>query len=107
MTVFLVNSIKDNVTRALSFGEIRHVNIRYVYPDEIDTNDRMPADFTDAMTKACEDFDPRHDYLLIAGDHLQLVAFSAMLGVRHRSFRALRWDRQAEGYVPVLIEATP
>jgi hypothetical protein len=50
-------------------------------------------------------FDIEADFLLIAGDHLQLIAMSALLSERWGAFRVLRFDRQAQGYVVVNIEA--
>lgn len=104
MTVFVVNMITDDVSRAQAFGDLKYVNIRYVYGDELD-GDQLPAAFLIDIARHVELFDPERDYLLIAGDHLQLVQMAALLGKKFKRFRVLRWDRQAKGYIPVTITA--
>lgn len=101
--VYLVNLVNDNITKAESFGDIKNINYRYIYGDEID-NETIPHVVEEQMRKCANEFDPLNDYLLIAGDHLQLVAFAAMLATRCEFFRVLRWDRRAEGYIPVRID---
>ena len=104
MTVYAVNIPKGvDISPALQFGEIKHINVRYVYGDEIE-NQRLPKEVEERMRIAAENFNPDRDYLLIAGDHLQLLAFVAFL-VRENDelIRVLRWDKKAEGYLQVLI----
>lgn len=106
-TVWVVNHIKDDVSRAAKYGDLKYVNLKYVYPDELETfngDNWIPTAVRVSLRNTVTEFDPASDYLLIAGDHLQLVLFSAMLGRRRLRFRVLRWDRQAEGYVPVTIQ---
>lgn len=106
-TVWVVNHVKDDVSRAAKYGDLKYVNLKYVYPDElfvIGNENLIPLDVKNNLKWAAHDFDCANDYLLIAGDHLQLVLFSVMLGRRWPRFRVLRWDRQAEGYVPVTIQ---
>lgn len=112
MTVYAVNMTKDDTAPALQYGDIVHVNMRYVYGDEVE-NEQMPTPVYEALRKAAAEFIPSKDYLLIVGDHLQLVAFAAMLGRRagmpnpeapyYKTFRVLRWDKKAEGYIPVWV----
>lgn len=102
MSVYLVNSVNDDTTPALQFGDIKHIGYRYVYGDEIN-DERMPMVVEEQIKKFADEFDPERDYLLIAGDHLQLVAFAAALGAKYGKFRVLRWDRRAVGYLPVQI----
>lgn len=108
MSVFVVHPLgnKDiNMTAALEYGEAVFVNTRYVYPDELEGEDNdLPVSVYDKMLRAVDKFDPEADFLLIAGDHLQLLAMALLLGSRWGRFRALRFDRQAQGYVPVCIE---
>ena len=106
MTVYVVNINKDDLGPAQRYGELKFINMRYVYPDELERTplgDGIPAEFVQNMRAHLAQFNPLTDYLLICGDHLQLVAFAAMLGEAFKQFRVLRWDRQANGYVPVMI----
>lgn len=103
-TVFLVNVVDDDTRAALQYGDFRHINHRYVYGDEIN-NEKIPTAVEKAMAQHALVFNPAEDYLLIAGDHLQLVAFSAMLGRLYGQFRVLRWDKKAQGYLSVWIDA--
>lgn len=103
-TVYLVNLVTDDITKAKAFGDVRNINYRYVFGDEIE-NEMIPASVVRQMQRCADQFNPGEDYLLIAGDHLQLVAFAAMLSVRHGRFRVLRWDRKAEGYLPVWVHS--
>ncbi len=102
MTVFAVNLTSDDTTAAQQWGDIRHINLRYVYADEIE-NQQMPPAVVEALYAAALEFDPLRDYLLILGDHLQLVKFACELGRIHHKFRVLRWDKKAAGYIPVWV----
>ena len=102
MTVYAVTPIRDDTTPALQFGDIRHINLRYVYGDEIE-NRELPADVQDKLQQAAQAFNPERDFVLIAGDHLQLFYFVAALARRRIRFCALRWDKMAQGYIPVWI----
>lgn len=103
MSVVIVHPIKDvDLSPALVYGELRPVNARYVYADELD-GDRIPETFMVRMVQAANSFRPDKDYLLIGGDHLQLVAMASLLASRHPNFRVLRYDRKAQGYVSVTV----
>jgi hypothetical protein len=105
MTVWAVNkSNEHDVSGALQFGDIRYVNHRYVYGDEID-NERMPQDVIKTIwTAACE-FRPDRDYILITGDHLQLLQFVKAVEycTDGAEIRVLRYDKKAAGYIPVRL----
>jgi hypothetical protein len=106
MTVLVVHPITDkalDVSGASIYGDFKYVNRRYVYMDEL-AGMGLPVDVRNRMLKAVDEFDPEADYLLIAGDHLQLIAISALLADRWGIFRVLRYDRAAKGYAPVQIE---
>lgn len=108
MSVFVVHPLGDkslDITEALSFGDVQYINTRYIYVDELEDGNIIPQSVTNRMLKAVDKFDCDHDYLLIAGDHLQLMAMSALLSARWGWFRVLRYDRQAKGYVPVVISS--
>lgn len=103
-TVLAVHPTRDDVSTAQRWGVVRYVTSGYVYGDELADDGAVPVAVVRALEVAAHEFDPRRDYLLICGDHLQLVTLSAMLGRRYGSFRALRYDRVATGYLEVLIE---
>jgi len=102
---------KDGVDRdlkpAAKFGEVRYINHRYIYSDELRGSaaegQAIPAQFERHMFDAVVKFDAEQDYLLIAGDMLQLMTLSAMLSQRHGSFNVLRYDRNVDDYVPVRL----
>lgn len=103
MSVLAVHPLKEiDVTGALVYGEILYINQRYVYADELE-NDQIPQAFFHKLEKAVDEFDPEHDYMLIAGDHLQMVALAALLANRWGQFKTLRYDRKAGGYLVVEI----
>lgn len=106
MTVYMVNMPEEkrlDLSAALLYGDVRYVNHKYVFGDEID-DERLPPAFVQNMERCVDEFDPDCDYLLIAGDHLQLVAFTAMLAAKFSYFKVLRYDRHERAYIPVRIE---
>lgn len=101
--IYMVHPTKhDDITPALRFGEPRYVNTGYLYPDEIEVED-LPPKVTQNMEACADAFRPEQDFLVILGDHLQLIAFSAMLAVRHPWFRVLRYDRIESAYWPIRV----
>ncbi len=98
---------KDDVSAAGAFGDLKYVNLKYVYGDELEqaTNGEqyVPAAAWEPLCECADSFDRERDYVLICGDHLQLVTLCAIMGRRHPYFKVLRWDRQARGYIPVTI----
>lgn len=102
MRVFLMHPVANDVSGAKEYGEFCYVTSDYVFPDQIE-NEQLPTSVYVLMQEAADRFNPDTDYLAIVGDHLQLVAFSALLMQRHDRFRVLRWDRGAQGYLPVWI----
>lgn len=104
MTVYVVHELppKVDVSSAAVYGDLVYVNHRYIFADEL-KNDRPPKGFADNVFKAAANFNPKKDYLLIAGDHLQLVMMAAELSGMHDGFYVLRYEREAKGYVPVQI----
>lgn len=104
MTVYAAHelSAKTDVSSAAMYGDIRYVNHRYIFADEIKA-DRPPKGFEDNIHKTMEGFIPRKDYLLIAGDHLQIVMLVNALTEMHPGFYVLRYEREAKGYIPIMI----
>lgn len=105
MTVYAVNSTRDDISDAYRYGDVRYINIGYVYNDQLE-NERLPGNHLEAIRRYADAFDPARDYFLIVGDHLQLLAFAAELAVRHPYFRVLRFDRREQAYVPVRIDCS-
>ena len=106
MSVFVVHPINDkgvDISAAKVYGELSFINPRYIYIDELSDGD-LPTDYRSKMMKVVDQWDPEEDYLLIAGDHLQIIAMSALLAARWGVFMALRYDRQAKGYAVANIE---
>ena len=107
MSVYVVHPITDkslDISGARVYGELKFVNPRYIYIDELESDGSIPDQFKSRMLKAVDEFEWEFDYLLIAGDHLQLVAMSALLAERWGNFKVLRYDRQAGGYASVAID---
>lgn len=104
MTVFAVHPLgsKTDVSSALVYGDIEYINHRYIFSDEINDGQPPPGFWKNVYAHLGE-FRPNMDYLLIAGDHLQLVMVTAWLAKRWDDFRVLRYDREAQGYVAVRI----
>ena len=104
MTVYAAHELssKTDISSAAVYGDIYYVNHRYIYADEL-KNDRPPKGFDDNVQRVADNFVPRKDYLLIAGDHLQIIMLASALTSRHDGFYVLRYEREAKGYVPVLI----
>lgn len=107
MAVVVVHPISDvDISAAKQYGDIQYINKQYIYGDMLDGENRPPVEFTKAIKEAVLEFNPEEDYLLIAGDHLQLIMAAFYIGGRCNSFRALRYDRQAAGYLEVLITSS-
>lgn len=103
--VFVVHPTPQNDLKpAENFGELEYINRRYVYGDEIDEG-MLPSDVADRLVDAVRRFRPDLDYLLIAGDHLQIVTIAAYLARAHKRYQVLRFDREAGGYIPVWVDA--
>lgn len=106
MTVYVVNPVARpdfDLTPAQQFGDIKYINARYVYGDEI--TDGLPSDVQDAIIQAAIAFDVERDFVLIGGDYLQLCAFMVELGRQWHPHpvRVLRWDKKAIGYIPAWV----
>lgn len=107
-TVWAVHDVRDDISPALGFGPIRFINERYVNGDELEQDPAgwiLPHMFRRRMHDAATEFDATEDYLLIAGDHLQLLAFTAILFGRFSSIFVLRYDRRLSEYIPVQLHS--
>jgi hypothetical protein len=101
-TVYLVHQIHNDISSAMRWGEIKYINLRYFYADEL-RGEEIPTTFLDNLKRCADQFNPDTDFLLVAGDHAQLIAFSSLLAVRHPFFRILRFDRIASAYFPIRV----
>jgi hypothetical protein len=101
--VYVPHPVKNDISAAKLWGSLVFINKGYVYPDAIDDiTDSIASEVFDNLAKAANSFTPS-DYLLIAGDHLQIVQFSALLGARFPSFWALRYLPHVSAYMSVRI----
>lgn len=108
MTVFAAHEVRDDISPAYKFGEIRYVNKFYIHGDELERqggDNLIPPGYRANIERAVADFEPETDYVLIAGDHLQLLAFTALLAGYNHWFRVLRYDRQLNDYIPVRLHS--
>lgn len=107
MTVFVVHGVRDDISPARRFGSLRLVNHAYVHGDElertVDEKNEIPREYRKNMDRCVDEFNPATDYLLIAGDHLQLLALTALLAGRFGYLDVLRYDRQLNDYIPVRL----
>lgn len=87
-----------------NFGKLRFVNHKFAYADELNRDLSLPEALWSPLDLAAQEFDPERDYVAIAGDHLQVVQLVALIAQRGEPFKVLRWDRQAGGYFPVLVD---
>lgn len=97
--VFLTNPVDLDLNPAKQYGSIRTINRSYVFSDDLWPTDMIPGAIRWNIQAAARDFNPTLDYLLLAGDHLQVADMVAFIQHYHGIFRVLRWDRVAKGYV--------
>lgn len=108
MTVFVVHGVRDDISPARKFGPLLLVNHAYIHGDELERegdDNVVPSWCIARINTAASMFDPVNDFLLIAGDHLQLLAMTAILTVRFGTFMVLRYDRQLNDYIPVRLHS--
>lgn len=103
MTVYVVNRNRDDLSDAERYGEIKFINLAYVYPDEMQDNGELPRPVIAGIQKCADEFNVQRDFLVIVGDHTQLLAMTAALAARYPWFHVLRYDRQERAYFPVVI----
>lgn len=104
-TVWVVHPVRVMIDSARQWGTFRYINRRYVYPDELSPEGRLPPDFKGPLDKASREFLPSQDWLLVVGDQLQLLYLTSRLARLHPEFKILRFDRFADGYLPVVMES--
>lgn len=127
MTVFAVHEVSDDLSAAYKFGGLRYINKFYIHGDQLEPVLRgtptsvlydptatpeivdikrdwgIPRGYRMNMDRTAAVFNPVTDYLLIAGDHLQLLAMTAILSSWFDSFMVLRYDRKISDYIPVRL----
>ena len=99
-TVWVVHPVSLDLGSARNWGTLRYVNDDFTYPDEV-TNMGLPAAVAERLVGAAREFSELFDYLLLVGDHLQLMQLGLLLAEQHKSYYVLRWDRIAQGYYQV------
>jgi hypothetical protein len=108
-TVWVLHKIKDDVSPAEQWGKLKYVSAKgYVYADEMEPAHAngyftLPQVSEQSLKTAVDEFNPRRDYVLIGGDCVQLINFTSAIARKHGKFVSLRFDRKAEGYIPVLV----
>lgn len=104
MTVWVVHPVKEDLSAAKQYGEIRYITGGYVHQDEL-VDGLLPLAMRERFLDMSLVFNRDTDYLLIVGDHLQIVQATVFLAVRFsgRTFKVLRYDREAKGYYPVSV----
>lgn len=102
MTVWVAHKGNNkDYSKALRWGyPILSVFPFGVMPDF--TQDQVSRLFGKAY-KALNQFDPRQDYLLLAGAPEAIAVCAAVLLTRYPSIKTLKWDRENEYYYPVDI----
>ena len=111
MTVYLAHELespklRDSIRPAAKFGEIRCANRFYIHGDELEqvgTDNFIPSGYRVNMERVASEFNPDQDFLLIVGDHLQVLALACILVTRHGYVTVLRWDRLMGEYIPVRL----
>lgn len=89
-----------DIAPALNWGRFEFINAGYANPNDV-VNNGLSQEIMKNLISAAQHFDNRKDFLLIAGDHLQLMQMSFLLAERNKPYTVLRWDRHANGYYPV------
>lgn len=108
MTVFVVHGVRDDISPARRFGSLSLINHAYIHGDELERcgeDNVVPSWCVARINTAVGMFNPATDFLLIAGDHLQLLAMAAILTARFGTFMVLRYDRQLNDYIPVRLHS--
>ena len=91
-----------DIAPAHNWGDLRFINAGYANPNDV-INRCLSREIMENLITAARDFNSNKDFLLIAGDHLQLMQMSFLLAERSKAYTVLRWDRHANGYYPVRI----
>jgi len=105
--VWMIHPVANiNITDARRFGTICYVSPQgdYLFGDEVE--DLAIPEFKRREMQFCVDeWNPDNDFLLLAGDHAQLIILGAMLAKRYSRFYMLRFDRNTRGYFPLRVDA--
>ena len=103
MAVLAPHPVKNiDLAPAKEWGRLVFANPgRYVFADELGPDDTIPNGVAESLRLAASRFDPRTDFLLLVGDHVQLTFLACLISGMHGEFRVLRYDRIAKGYFAV------
>ena len=101
MTVWVVTNVRDKKNLE-KWGEVRQINQRYCYLDEIEEG-KLPDFFMGPLETAADNFNPVKDFLAITGDQAQCSQMIVLLTKRYNSFSIIRYDKIKCGYFKVVI----
>lgn len=115
MTVWVIHpparrdgAIAD-IQPAAKWGEIRliHRLTQYVTEDDI-VGDGLSDQHMQRLIAASQEFNPMTDYLVMAGDQLQMQQFGLLLAQRYpKGYWVLRWNIKDRDYYAVrMVPAT-
>lgn len=103
-TVWIVHPLTLDLLPAQRWGQIRFINSGYLEASFLAEHGKLPKDPAERILGAATEFDKLTDYVLFAGDHVQLMQFCFFLAEQGKEFQMLRWDRESEGYYPVKMQ---
>lgn len=112
MTILVVHPIRqEDTSPARKWGEFKYINDRYTYGDElwpiltaaVDSAPQwtLPPVVSSRIAAAAKAYDPDRDYVLIGGDHLQLMFLVVQITHYHGQLKVLRFDKKIADYIPV------
>lgn len=97
-TVFVTqDSGNINLTPALKFGNIE------ILADRDIPLFRNPKSAVIKIVKNLETYNPDEDYILMAGDPLNIAATISHVMDKFGECRCLKWDRQNRQYLPIIL----
>lgn len=100
--VWVMHPVKQDLIKAERYGSLRYINSYFTCMDDLVRGMLMPS-MLERMNCAANELDPDRDWVLLVGDHAQLMQFVFFLGEKRKQPRLLRWDRRAFAYYPVQL----
>ena len=101
--VYIVHSVKLNLSRAYEYGELVTITRGYIFPDHVPDSHEPPPEIMTQLATAASVFRPDLDYFLLAGDYFQQVLFGNLLSGFHRYFWCLRYDKINDAYLELKL----
>jgi len=105
VAVFIVHNDNTKNFEALSkYGVVRSITTKAIFPDN--ANIRI-GEFISRIHKFIRKYDPRKDYLVMAGHPVYIAMIAAYLAARgHKEIRVLQYDRDEKTYYPLILPIT-